>query len=135
VSEPEPEPAVEEPPLSRGGRWRPRATTREGVDVLPSAHRLTTGIHYPRSFEDAQSLADLFKAGSLLVCDLQAVNEKDRPRLVNFLYGVTYGCDGKSERINEFTFLFAPRLFEVVADRQHGGDRLAGDVPRYSLPE
>ena len=135
AGDPEPEPVRHETPVDRGPRWRSRPMSRDGVDELPTARRLTTGIHYPRSFADAQTLADLFKAGTLLVCDLQHVDEKDRPRLVNFLYGVTYGCDGKSERVNELTFLFAPRQFEVTAEKPSGADRMSSDVPRYSFPE
>jgi cell division inhibitor SepF len=134
--EPEPAPAPGEPapPPARSGLFRPRPG-REDVVELPTSGRPTTLIEYPTSFDDAQGLADQFKAGALLILDLEKVDEKDRPRLVHFLCGVTYGCNGKSHRINELTFAFAPRQFDMDSAGTRPGLSSAFDLPRYTLPE
>lgn len=142
VAEPEPEPEpLDDRPAPKQSFWRPRPQGRlsEGpseVVELRANSRPTTEIHYPRSFDDSQALADQFKKGSLLIVDLEQVEEKERSGLVKFLCGVAYGCDGQSHRINELTFTFAPRVFSLEAEtpkRDHRGSDYS--VPRFRANE
>jgi FtsZ-interacting cell division protein YlmF len=132
---PEPSASEEEQP-QRQPFWRPKAAARDDVVELRSPGRPQTEICYPRSYKECEALADHFKAGSLLIVDLAQVEEKERVRLVHFLYGVAYGRDGCWHRINELTFAFAPRHFELAAAEPRG-ERHQDDfaVPHYRLPE
>jgi cell division inhibitor SepF len=133
------DPVDDEQQTSRGGFWRSRMSREaDVVEMRPS--QPTTSVLYPRSFDDAQGLADQFKRGTFLILDLEKVEEKDRARLVHFLCGVAYGCDGKSHRINELTFAFAPRSHALdtessTADARHATEtRGQFELPRFSLP-
>ncbi len=138
-SAPESDAVEEEQQTSRGGFWRSRMS-READVVEMRPTQPTTSVLYPRSFDDAQALADQFKHGTFLILDLEKVEEKDRARLVHFLCGVAYGCDGKSHRINELTFAFAPRSHALDTEQIHNEARSATEsrgqfeLPRFSLP-
>ena len=117
-----PSPFEDEPRPPRRRAWSaPARTPDEVVEIRPPRHPRAE-VHYPRSFEDAKNLADQYKAGACLVVDLQQVDEKDRAGIVHFLYGLSYGLDGTQERVNDLTFIFAPRFFELASDsRAHQG--------------
>ncbi|HAZ62469.1 MAG TPA: hypothetical protein DCZ72_02490 [Armatimonadetes bacterium] len=136
----EPEPLPDDAPQPRsGGLFGRGRASREGEVVEMRPTQPMTSILYPRSWKDAQNLADQFKSGTFLILDLSRVEDKDRARLVNFLCGVAYGCDGKSQRINDLTFAFAPRSHALHAgqnnDYSTSDDTGSGvDVPRFSAP-
>lgn len=113
-----PSPFEEEPvrPSRRRG-WSPARTPEEVVEIRPP-RQPRAEVHYPKTFDDAKSLADQFKAGACLVVDLQQVDEKDRGGIVSFLYGIAYGLDGDYRRVNDLTFVFAPRHFELTSKEQ-----------------
>jgi cell division inhibitor SepF len=131
----EPEPTEDETTTPRPPRRGRTFGRSDDVVELRAPSRPLTEIHYPRSFDDAQGLADLYKQGALLIVDLEQVDEKDRARLVHFLCGVAYGRDGRSERVNDLTFVFAPRHFELETEGR-GREPMDGDypLPRYRVP-
>ncbi len=113
-----PSPFDEEPVRpARRRSWSPARTPEEVLEIRPP-RQPRTEVHYPKTFEDAKSLADQFKAGACLVVDLQQVDEKDRGGVVSFLYGIAYGLDGDYRRVNDLTFVFAPRHFELTSKDQ-----------------
>lgn len=129
-----PPPLPEPDPLPPNPTRRSRLSRREDNVVELSATRPQTEVRYPRTFEDAQELADILKRRAQLIVELEHVDEKDRTRLVHFLYGVAYGLDGKSHRINELTFVFAPRHFELETESPRRTVNDPGFVPRFSPP-
>jgi cell division inhibitor SepF len=72
----------------------------------------------PRSFNDAQPLADRFKAGGPVVLDLQGVETDLAKRLIGFASGLTYGRDGSMERLGDRVFLLVPRDVEMPAGQR-----------------
>ncbi len=72
----------------------------------------------PRSFNDAQPLADRFKAGGPVVLDLQGVETDLAKRLIGFASGLTYGRDGSMERLGDRVFLLVPCDVEVPAGQR-----------------
>lgn len=110
--------------------------TEEVLELRPP-RQPRVELCYPRTFEDARGLADLFKQGACLVVNLSEAEEKDRARIINFLCGVAYGRDGRSERSNDLTFVFAPRHFELESDQPRRGGSLSqelGPMPRFAMP-
>lgn len=125
----------DEPPARAARRSRPSPRgTEEIVELRPPRHPRTE-VHFPRSFADAQMLADQFKSGCFLIVELEHVEEKDRAKIVHFLSGVAYGRDGISKKVNDLTFIFAPRHFEVEMDepRQASSGSDLGFMPRFSM--
>lgn len=113
-----PSPFDEEPARpARRRSWAPARSAEEVVEIRPP-RQPRAEVHYPKTFENAKSLADQFKAGSCLVVDLQQVDEKDRGGIVSFLYGIAYGLDGDYKRVNDLTFVFAPRHFDLSSKEQ-----------------
>ncbi len=76
----------------------------------PSAAMRDVPVHrvIPRSFNDAQHLADRFKAGTPVVLDMQGVESDLAKRLIGFASGLTYGLDGGMERLHDRVFLLSP---------------------------
>jgi cell division inhibitor SepF len=67
----------------------------------------------PRSFDDAQQVADRFKAATPVVLDLQDIENDLAKRLIGFASGLTYGLDGGMERLDQRVFLLTPRGVEI----------------------
>jgi cell division inhibitor SepF len=70
----------------------------------------------PRSFNDAQQIADRFKASIPVIINLQAAEPELSKRLIDFGSGLTYALDGGMQRIAEKVFLLTPRNVEVSAE-------------------
>jgi len=96
------------------------------VELHPEQPRPEVQIRYPRSYEDTEQLADLFKAGYLVIVDLEHTEESVRQSIIDFLSGVAYGLDGHAYRVNPLVFAFAPRHFEVATEED-----LSREVRRY----
>ncbi len=67
----------------------------------------------PRSFDDAQRIADRFKRSHPVILDLQTTEGELADRLIDFASGITYGLGGGMEEIGEMTFLLTPRDFAI----------------------
>ena len=70
----------------------------------------------PRSFNDAQQIADRFKASIPVIINLQSAEPELSKRLIDFGSGLTYALDGGMQRIAEKVFLLTPRNVEVSAE-------------------
>ncbi len=67
----------------------------------------------PRSFSDAQQIADKFKANIPVIMNLQLIDPDLSKRLIDFTSGLTYGLDGGMQRVAEKVFLLTPSNVEV----------------------
>ena len=72
----------------------------------------------PRSFNDAQQIADKFKAGVPVILNLQAADQELSKRLIDFTSGLTYALDGGMSRVADKVFLLTPRNVEVSAEER-----------------
>jgi hypothetical protein len=55
----------------------------------------------------AAELIDLMKSGHPLILNFSDLGEEEDNKLLAFFAGASYALDGKSIRINEYTYLFA----------------------------
>ena len=95
---------------------RPTATT---ADTEPVTTAVRVHVIAPRSFNDAQQIADRFKAAVPVIINLQTVEPDLAKRLIDFGSGLTYALDGGMQRIADKVFLLTPKNVEVSAeDRQ-----------------
>ncbi len=62
----------------------------------------------PRSFADAQTVADGFKADIPIVMNLTSVDQELARRLIDFASGICYVAGGEMERIRSRVFLLTP---------------------------
>ena len=88
-----------------------------GVESMPSAS-VKVHLVLPRSFNDAQQIADRFKEGVPVILNLQGSDQELSKRLIDFGSGLTYALDGGMQRVADKVFLLTPRNVEVSAEER-----------------
>jgi cell division inhibitor SepF len=98
---------------------RPRLRSVE-VPAGPSAPSASVKVHLviPRSFNDAQQVADKFKDGMPVILNLQSNDAELSKRLIDFASGLTYALNGGMQRVADKVFLLTPRNVEVSAEER-----------------
>ncbi len=98
---------------SRGGRptTQLKAVARANGDVR-------VHLVIPKSFNDAQQIADKFKDGIPVILNLQASETDLSKRLIDFASGLTYALDGGMQRIADKVFMLTPRNVEISAEER-----------------
>ena len=97
---------------------RPTAQLRS---VRPGGNgRSDVRVHLviPKSFNDAQDVADKFKDSIPVIINLQSSDPDLSKRLIDFGSGLTYALDGGMQRIADKVFLLTPRNVEVSAEEK-----------------
>jgi cell division inhibitor SepF len=108
-TDPEPEPD------DRTAVMRP---SRPRVAALPSPSSVRVHLVVPRSFNDAQQIADKFKDSIPVILNLQSSDQDLSKRLIDFASGLTYALDGGMQRVADKVFLLTPRNVEVSAEER-----------------
>jgi cell division inhibitor SepF len=72
----------------------------------------------PKSFNDAQQIADQYKDSIPVILNLQSADTDLSKRLIDFSSGLTYALDGGMQRIADKVFLLTPRNVEVSAEER-----------------
>jgi cell division inhibitor SepF len=110
-----------EPAAARTSILRPATEPRRlrGVESLPTAGgSVRVHLVLPRSFNDAQQIADRFKEGVPVILNLQGSDQELAKRLIDFGSGLTYALDGGMQRVADKVFLLTPRNVEVSAEER-----------------
>jgi cell division inhibitor SepF len=97
---------------------RPTAQLRS---VRPGGNgRSDVRVHLviPKSFNDAQQIADKFKDSIPVVLNLQGIDSDLSKRLIDFASGLTYALDGGMQRIADKVFMLTPRNVEISAEER-----------------
>jgi cell division inhibitor SepF len=111
----------DEPPRGRqqtvlrsvqGGRANGRGNDR-GTDRDFQAH-----VVHPKSFNDAQQVADKFKRDIPVIINLQEADQDLPRRMIDFVSGLTYALDGGMQRIADRVFMLTPRNVELSAEER-----------------
>jgi cell division inhibitor SepF len=98
----------------------PTTTSRERVLRPVGNGGAESQVHLvtPRTFNDAQEVADKFKRSIPVIMNLQGTDTELSRRLIDFASGMTYALEGGMQKIAEKTFLLTPRNVEVSAEQQ-----------------
>ena len=100
----------------------PRTTRLRPVGQEPptNGRRESSRVHLviPKSFNDAQDIADKFKDQIPVIVNLQGIDRDLSKRLVDFASGLTYALDGGMQQIADKVFLLTPRNVEVSAEER-----------------
>jgi cell division inhibitor SepF len=70
----------------------------------------------PRSFNEAQEVADLIKGSAPVIMNLQEADRDLSRRLIDFASGLCYGLGGSMERVANSVYLLTPTDVEVSAE-------------------
>jgi cell division inhibitor SepF len=98
-----------------------RTTVLRPVGSQPPPNgRSDVRVHFviPKSFNDAQDVADKFKDSIPVILNLQGSDNQLSVRLIDFASGLTYALDGGMQRIADKVFLLTPRNVEVSAEER-----------------
>jgi cell division inhibitor SepF len=90
---------------------RPADRARNGGDVR-------VHLVIPKSFNDAQQVADKFKQSIPVVLNLQNSDTDLAKRLIDFASGLTYALDGGMQRIAHKVFMLTPRNVQISAEER-----------------
>jgi cell division inhibitor SepF len=99
------------PSLRSASRPRP-------VEAAPSGATGRVHLVLPRSFNDAQQIADKFKESIPVILNLQGADVELSKRLIDFASGLTYALNGGLQRVADKVFLLTPRNVEVSAEER-----------------
>ncbi len=108
-------------PTSRVPAVRPSARVREmrpQIEAVPNTSNVRVHLVLPRSFNDAQQIADKFKQGIPVILNLQGADAELSKRLIDFASGLTYALNGGMQRVADKVFLLTPRNVEVSAEQR-----------------
>jgi cell division inhibitor SepF len=86
--------------------------------VPPRAQTAEVHLVIPKSFNDAQQIADKFKGAVPVILNLQAADTDLAKRLIDFSSGLTYALDGGMQRVADKVFMLTPRNVEVSAEER-----------------
>lgn len=89
-----------------------------GVRNGRSSGEVRVHLVVPKSFNDAQDVADKFKDSIPVILNLQGSDTDLSKRLIDFSSGLTYALDGGMQRIADKVFLLTPRNVEVSAEER-----------------
>jgi cell division inhibitor SepF len=108
-------PEADEWAAEESQRTRRSSTRLRSVDTGPPAK---VHLVVPRSFNDAQQIADRFKAQIPVILNLQSADTELSKRLIDFSSGLTYALDGSMQRVADKVFLLTPRNVELSAEER-----------------
>src|SRR5262249_46150155 len=108
------------PAPARGPARSPRPSSRpvRHMAAVPSPGAVRVPLVLPRSFNDAQQIADKFKSSIPVILNLQSADAELSKRLIDFASGLTYALDGGMQRVADKVFLLTPRNVEVSAEQR-----------------
>jgi cell division inhibitor SepF len=105
-------------PADRAVAVRAAAPRLRSVDAAPAQASARVHLVVPRSFNDAQQIADKFKEGIPVILNLQGTDAELSKRLIDFASGLTYALSGGMQRVADKVFLLTPRNVEVSAEER-----------------
>jgi cell division inhibitor SepF len=101
---------------ARGGRSRPSSAAV--LKPVRSNGDVRVHLVVPKSFNDAQQIADKFKDSIPVILNLQTAETDLSKRLIDFASGLTYALDGGMQRIADKVFMLTPRNVEISAEER-----------------
>ena len=105
-------------PTHRVAAVRPPRPGRPQIEVVPNPSSVRVHLVLPRSFNDAQQIADRFKQSIPVILNLQNADSELSKRLIDFASGLTYALNGGMQRVADKVFLLTPRNVEVSAEQR-----------------
>jgi cell division inhibitor SepF len=114
-------------PTQRAAAVRPQRTSqraaravpiRPQIEAVPSSGSVRVHLVLPRSFNDAQQIADKFKQSIPVILNLQNADTELSKRLIDFASGLTYALNGGMQRVADKVFLLTPRNVELSAEQR-----------------
>jgi cell division inhibitor SepF len=84
-------------------------------DVAQMAPQVKMHIVEPKSYTEAQNIADKFKMGTPVIMNMSMTQADLAKRMIDFASGLTYGLDGGLQKISDKVFMLTPANVDVSA--------------------
>jgi len=105
-----------EPDLDRAREaGRSSVMAGPGMQAVP---QVKMQIVEPRTFGEAQAIADKFKMGVPVIMNLTMAEPELSRRLIDFASGLTYGLNGGLQKVSEKVFMLTPANVDVTEQRR-----------------
>ena len=114
----DPEPVTTMRQTARAAAREQRAPRPRAIEAVPNPNAVKVHLVLPRSFNDAQQIADKFKQSIPVILNLQNADTELSKRLIDFTSGLTYALNGGMQRVADKVFLLTPRNVEVSAEER-----------------
>lgn len=101
-----------EPDVARARDATPLRAVPSPMD-RPAAPQVKIHTIEPRSYAEAQSIADKFKAGQPVIMNLLGTDAELCKKLLDFAAGLTYGLDGGIQKVSDKVYMLTPRNVDV----------------------
>lgn len=113
---------------ARSGAGRSNSSHLRSVngpgEVAQMTPQVKMHIVEPKSFTEAQSIADKFKQGTPVIMNMSMTAPDLAKRLIDFASGLTYGLDGGLQKVSDKVFMLTPANVDVSAgDFRHLKDK------------
>lgn len=105
-----------EPDLERARGAMPNLRSVPSYDDGRPEPQVKMHIVEPRTFGEAQSIADKFKFGTPVIMNLTSTDPDLAKRLIDFASGLTYGLSGGLQKVSEKVFMLTPANVDVSAE-------------------
>jgi len=105
------------PPAPAGGSMVEDAS-KPRVRAVPRRQSVRPQVIAPMSFNQAQDIADNFKAGKAVAMDLFDADRELSRRLIDFSSGLCYGLGGNMEKVAASVYLILPVGVDVPAEER-----------------
>ena len=102
----------------RSARLPARASRPVRLEAVQDPNAVRVHLVLPRSFNDAQQIADRFKQSIPVILNLQNADAELSKRLIDFASGLTYALNGGMQRVADKVFLLTPRNVELSAEQR-----------------
>jgi len=90
-----------------------RMKNRNNVVSIHSQKNSRVVLYEPRSFDDAQELADHLRSRRAIVVNMQRVRVDVAMRIVDFLSGTVYALNGSISKLGPSIYLCTPDSMEI----------------------
>lgn len=91
----------------------PRRGNKNNVVSLHAQRNQKMILCEPRSYEEAQEMADHLRSRRSIVCNLQRVRADQAVRIVDFLSGTVYALNGTISKVGSNIFVCTPDTVEI----------------------
>ena len=108
----------DEEPYGRRRDSRAQEPAEAVIHPIPSAAAGKVHLIEPSGFNDAEEIGEKFKADIPVIVNLQDMEAETAKRLIDFAAGLTFGLDGRIQRVADKVFLLTPRNVEVSAEER-----------------
>lgn len=89
---------------------------RGAVVSLHTQRQMRVMVSEPRSFDDAQEIADHLRNRRPVIVNLERVETELARRVVDFVSGAAYALSGSVQKVGGGIFLFAPNNVDIATE-------------------